>query len=112
MCDRRTNRRPKREGKKEKHAKTAFKNEKLIGIGNSLSKFLTGLPHRDRSKQCLSLRTEGPNTQPMPSSLSTLPKVELHVHLDGSFDPEILFTAARKHLAANRLPKDLSLIHI
>ena len=41
----------------------------------------------------------------MSSPLSDVPKVELHVHLDGSFDAELLFAAARRGLAANQLPK-------
>ena len=36
--------------------------------------------------------------------LSSLPKVELHVHLDGAFDVSILFAIARRRLAANELP--------
>ena len=38
------------------------------------------------------------------SRLRTMPKIELHVHLDGSFDTAVLFDAARRRLAAGTLP--------
>ncbi|KAL1514967.1 hypothetical protein AB1Y20_004043 [Prymnesium parvum] len=34
----------------------------------------------------------------------TMPKVELHVHLDGAFDQRLLFEAARRRLDAGTLP--------
>lgn len=37
-------------------------------------------------------------------TLRAAPKVELHVHLDGSFDTQTLFDAARKHMA--ELPEE------
>lgn len=39
-------------------------------------------------------------------NLQEMPKVELHVHLDGAFDTAFLFEVARKHL--DRLPPECS----
>ena len=42
----------------------------------------------------------------MSSPLSDVPKVELHVHLDGAFDTELLYNAAKTRLA--ELPERIS----
>lgn len=41
--------------------------------------------------------------QSLPDTLRSFPKVELHVHLDGSFDASLLYTAAKARLAAGEL---------
>ena len=40
------------------------------------------------------------------SDVASMPKIELHVHLDGAFDSGLLFGAALKKLAANELTGD------
>ena len=47
-------------------------------------------------------------TAPLAEPLLTMPKVELHVHLDGSFDATLLFTAAQARAQAGMLPPDLA----
>ena len=43
-------------------------------------------------------------SQRLAKRLLAMPKVELHVHLDGAFDTAVLFDFARRRLAAETLP--------
>jgi len=44
----------------------------------------------------------------MPGAMNAMPKVELHVHLDGSFDAELLYETAKKRLAKGELPDEVA----